>query len=116
MGVTETDISIVRQYIKECVLEPRLTNEIEDFKTQSYSSWAAGEILNLLAEELMKPPPCVTGETPRETIDIIEEFAFTMDMYNEMSCDNISFDAFAVAVETADDLLYFYSHERGKLQ
>lgn len=110
----DQDLRILKRYIDECMFEPKNANDIESFEIQSYSRWAAGEIFSRAAEESFNPPPCVTGIFSKDMIEVIEEFAFEMDCYCERSEDERCRRIFAIARETADDILYFYIQERRK--
>lgn len=110
----DRDLRLVKKYLDEYLFEPKQVNDIETFEVQSYSRWAAGEIFGRMAEELFKPPPCITGIPSRDPIDIIEEFSFDMESYSERSDDERCKRMFTIARETADDILYFYIQERSK--
>lgn len=108
----EFDVAVVQRYIDECLFEPNIKQPREEFDILSYSGWAAGEILNRAADEMFRPPPCVGGMPAVDLIDILEEFAFEMDGYSNLSGDERRKEMFAIARETADDILYFYMQER----
>lgn len=111
----DTDLWIIKKYIDIYTDECKNANDTEAFERYSYSRWAAGEIMTMVAEEhIFKPPPFVTGKPAKTTTDIIEEFAFDMDRRSRISTDERCRRMFAIARDTADDILYFYVHERRK--
>lgn len=109
----EADIRIIRNYIDMCLCLPKATYDKESFEVLSYSRWAAYSIFDRAVDELFKPPPYVGGDSV-DLIDIIEEFAFDMRLYSEMSENDDSRELFKIAESTANDILYFYIQERKK--
>ena len=106
---------IIKDYIDECLIfRSEETLNIEDFETQRYSEWAAGEILSRASDEVFKPPSYITGIMTKDVIDILEEFAFEMECASDRSDEEHFKKMFETAKETADNILYFVIQERRK--
>jgi hypothetical protein len=86
-------ITAIENYMEECLFEPRLNWPKCTFDQQSYSRWAANEILGLIMDH-----PFTQVDT------IVEEFMLKMDYFSCVAKDpNISI-IFSIAKGTAEDI------------
>lgn len=85
-------VFIVQEYISELYIKELPPCQKRAFMQQSYSRWAAEEILRCIQERGSKQP-----------VTVIEEFANKMDKYS-LANSNTSY-IFSVGYDTAMDIL-----------
>lgn len=89
----DRDVIAVENYINQT-----FPNPCED-RYDSYSRWAAEEILERVIDEAMKLPAHITGEQPRTLKEVIQSFIDDMDYYSDISRWNTSRIVFSIARE-----------------
>lgn len=95
--MNEVAVSIILNYMEECLFEPGLKWPDCYFDQRSYSRWAANEIL----EQIMNRPT----ELP---INIIEEFMIKMLFFSCKAENEHNSLVFSIAQDTAQDLLLLF--------
>jgi hypothetical protein len=85
-------LEIIHQYIAELHVPTVTLNNEARFRKDSYSLWAAYEILRLVAQN-----------PDRRPVEVIEEFCYAMD---DLSCQTYSTSwIFSCAYDIATDIL-----------
>lgn len=85
-------LSAIREYVDECMREPKWRMSKEWFRQVSYSRWAVGEIMKSIEESRFTPP-----------IMVVEDFIRKMD---DFSCRNKKTSIiFSVAHDMAENIL-----------
>lgn len=104
----ETAVSVIREYMDEYLFEPAHNWPRYEFKTRSYSIWAANEIINRINEEDMRAPQHITGRDPVPPLGIIHEFINELD--RQMETDGTMQHQFilSTAKETAIDIILLF--------
>lgn len=90
----EKEVSIVQDYIYECLFEPNIGWPKLEFARRTYARWAANEILKRISDDTLG----------RNVKDIIEEFRIETDRYSEVNYDRTKAFIFDVARETAEEI------------
>ena len=95
----DRDVIVVENYINENFSRPSKD------RYESYSRWAAEEILSRVIDEASKLPAHITGVQPRTLREVIQSFVDEMDYYADISGWNTSRIAFSVAREEGKYLM-----------
>ena len=101
-------ITVIQDYIQETLFEPESDWPKSEFYARCYARWAANEILERLIKEDMKLPSYLTGKKKRRPFDIIKEFIDEMDYYSEIGECKQSRYIFAIAKNTAIDIILLF--------
>lgn len=91
--MNEVAISMIRDYMDQCLFEPSFNWPGWEFDRRIYSRWAANEILERVTKNPMLSP-----------IDAIDQFMDEMDDHSEVSDDRNFQFIFIIARETAEDI------------
>lgn len=89
----DRDVLTIEWYIHENFSSP-----IED-ASDSYSRWAADEILKRVINEAMKLPAHITGVELMTSVEIVESFIDEMDYYSYIASDDVARTIFSTARE-----------------
>jgi len=106
--MNETAISAIREYMDAYFFEPTPSWPIGNFTVRSHAQWAVNEILNRIIAEELRLPTYLTGREIISPIEIIEEFISEMDYFYEISGNDSARLIFAVARDTADEILCLF--------
>lgn len=98
--MNDRDVIFIGQYIERNFPKPTCD------PCDSYSRWAANEILERTILETEKLPSYITGVESIDLLDIVEEFIDEMDYYAAKSSYEASRLAFSVAREEAKCILH----------
>lgn len=102
----DRDVLLIEQYIHEN-FPPHTIDQYD-----SYSRWAAEEILSRVIDEAMKLPAHLTGVEHLTAAEIVENFIEEMDYYSYMSRYDVGISIFSVAREEGKMCLdYIRSYE-----
>jgi hypothetical protein len=103
----EIVICHISNYIDEELREPQADWSEEEFRIQSYSRWAANEILDRIIKEASKLPYHISGKELIPPVQIIVEFVDEMDYYADLNNEETftGIERFSVAREAAKELL-----------
>lgn len=91
----------VMEYIDQELPETHIRWLTRDFEYRSYARWAANEIIERLIDEASRLPAHITGRTPRDAIDIINEFIRDLECCFNDSDDTHRQELYYVAIDTA---------------
>lgn len=105
--MTDTQaIRAIENYITDILGEPQYSWPDDEFKLCSYSRSAAYEIMSLIMDESLRPPPYISGRIPQSHVEILHEYISDMDYYAE-TCDHETHRLiFSIARDTGLDILY----------
>lgn len=95
--MNEVAISVIREYMDECLFKPAINWPKCEFNRRTYSRWAAAEIL----KRIEKNPEI-------DPIDILSQFANEVDDYSEVSDDRNTQFIFVAAREMAEELALLF--------
>lgn len=99
----DRDVLIIEHYIHENF--PFSTTDVYE----SYSRWAADEILERVINEAMKLPAHITGVELMTSVEIVESFIDEMDYYSYIASDDAARIIFSTAREEGK-LVLMYIH------
>ncbi len=101
-------VSIIQEYMEECLFEPGYNWPDEEFKTRCYERWTANELLDRMSTESMRLPEFISAQPLKTPYHIIEEFIEEMD-YHARSTDNRDHHfMFSVVRDTAIDIILLF--------
>ncbi len=101
--MNEKTVYILQDYIEQNCSTAKKFPTKAGFKRACFRKWAAYEILERCEEELLKPPPHISGQTLKTVTEIIKEFKDMMaNCYNYAGKDRYMF---VIARNTANDIL-----------
>lgn len=101
-------VSIIQEYIDECLFEPAANWPEEEFSIRSYERWTGNELLDRIIREAELPPEFIFTHQQRTPYKIIEEFIDEMD-YQARSTDNRKHHLmFSTARDTAIDIVLLF--------
>ena len=95
--MNELAVSVIQEYIDKYLFEPRSNWPKYEFNVRSYSRWAANEIIER-----------IQNDSDRSPVNIISEFIREVDLCSEKTPTNQSQLIFAVAKETAIDIILLF--------
>lgn len=101
-------ISIIQEYIEECLFEPKCTWPEEEFNTRCYERWAGNELLERITNESMKLPEFISRQTLKSPYRIIEEFIDETDRQARSTDNKARHFMFSVARDTAIDIILLF--------
>lgn len=104
----EKAISLLGQYIDCCLFEPGPKWTKQQFVYRSCSRWAANELMDIFIKEAAKIPPHISGQEPRNPIDIVDDFIEQMDYYSELATTQRTWAVFATARDTIKELRFLF--------
>ena len=108
----EQDILKLENYIRENLYCPRIEWGKKEFELQSYSRWAAFEILELLIKESLKLPEYLRDypDTP-SSFEIVKDFKYEMEYRYHDSMNGHSRLIFLIACDQASEILDLFEGE-----
>ena len=86
-NIYETAISVIQDYIDECLFEPTAKWSEYEFCTRSYERWAGNEILARITKESMIFPDYTSISPMKSIYYIIEDFIDELE-HQAHSTDN----------------------------
>ncbi len=104
----DRDVIIIEEYIRRYSQNLELNpKDTYVFEVNSYSSWAANEVLERVIHETMKLPPYITGNESLTLIDVVEAFIDEMDYYAYLASNEQSRKIFEIARDEGKCILMY---------
>lgn len=100
----ELAISVIQDYIDECLFEPTAKWPENEFLTRSYERWAGNEILERVVRESMVFPDYSVVSPSKAICRIIEDFAKDMDYQAHLADNKKHHLIFSTARDTAMEI------------
>lgn len=103
-------VRIIKDYIEECIPEPSIDQLAEGsgtctrFSINSYSRWAANEILSRYLKEADRLPEHISGQEEVSIQDVIRSFIDELDNYLDTTTNFGSTFIFLTARNTACEI------------
>lgn len=104
--MTDNDVLIIERYIYENFRELNLD--------ESYSKWAANEILDRVIFEASKLPSHITGIEGVSIEELVESFIGEMDYYSYISVEDSARETFSTAREEGKMVLCYIHSMKGE--
>lgn len=101
-------VSIIQEYIDECLFEPAANWPEEEFNTRSYERWTGNELLERIIREAELPPEFIFTHQQRTPYKIIEEFIDETAYLARTTDDRARHFMFSVARDTAIDIILLF--------
>lgn len=102
----DISIGIILRYLDEYVLDPTTIFSEDSRLEQSYSKWAAFEIIKRLRLEIEAQANSIEGRQDKSPVRIVMDFESEMNAFAVLGGPRKSAIIFEVARSTARDILY----------
>lgn len=104
----EVAVSIIQEYIDECLFEPDATWPEYEFKTRCYERWAGEELMKRITDESVLLPENISGRRQKSPVKIIEGFIDDMDYHATTTDIQDHRFIFSIARDTAVDIIILF--------
>jgi hypothetical protein len=100
----EIAVSVIQDYMDECLFEPTAKWPEEEFNTRSYERWAGNEILERITKESMIFPDYSSVNPTKSIYSIIEDFIDEMEHQAHTTDNKKHHLIFSTARDTAIEI------------
>lgn len=101
-------ISVIQEYIDECLFAPAINWPDNEFNTRCYSRWAADELIFRMEIESEILPDHISGIIPKSPLKIIEDFIDEMEFFQKTTSNLKHRTMFSEAKDTAIDIVLLF--------
>lgn len=101
-------ISIIQEYIDECLFEPSSNWPKCEFDERCYSRWAANELIERMKTESEILPEHISGRKAKSPLKVIENFINELEYFLMTTDDQKHRFLFSAARDTAIDIVLLF--------